>query len=124
MCRPCGIRYSASLNAIPWSVGATRNTFGRAAGSITWLPPSKITPIGVPLPAAMGHEALIPVPSSTIATAWRPTARRTFETARAGDRPLSSVSIFRSYVFPPTWMPFAFTSRAASRAPFSIARPR
>ena len=66
----------------------------------------------------------MPVPSSTIATAWRPTARRTLETARAGESPLSSVSIFRLYVVSPTRMPFAFTSRAASRAPFSIARPR
>ena len=46
------------------------------------------------------------------------------QTARAGESPLSSVSIRRLYVVPPTRMPLAFTSRAASRAPFSIARPR
>jgi hypothetical protein len=81
---------------MPWSVGAIRNTFGRATGSTIWLPPSKTTPIGIPALFAMRHDASMPVPSSTTATACSPTARRMFATARAGESAVSIVVTRRS----------------------------
>ena len=76
---------------MPWSVGAIRKTFGRVAASTSDRPPAKTMQIGTPRRSATRHEASTPVPSSTIAIAPSETARRTFATARAGERPVSIV---------------------------------
>src|SRR6476646_12147749 len=101
-----------------------RNTFGRVSGSMICRPPSKTTPTGISAPWATGQDASMPVPSSTTAIACVATARRMLTTARAGERAVSIVTTRRSYVVPAMGMPPAFTSLAASRAPFSIVRPR
>src|SRR5262249_37082155 len=51
-----GIRYSAQRNAIPWSVGAIRKTFGRLVASMRPSPPWYVTASGTSASRANCHD--------------------------------------------------------------------
>src|SRR6266545_3120461 len=74
--------------------------------------------IGTSASFAIRQEALMPVPSSMIATAPSATARRTFATAVRAERPESYRSILKRTLPGLVSSPFA-----ASSAPFAIVSP-
>ena len=120
-----GIRYSASRKAIPWSVGAIRKTFGRVSGSTSLPPPSKTTPIGDAAPRGdapgrVDPGALVDDRDRAVADG----APHVRDGAGRGERVVHRRDPQVVRRRRRSGCRSAFTSRAASRAPFSIARPR
>ena len=102
---------------MPWSVGAIRKTLGRVAGSTSAVPPAKTTPIGTPRRAAIRHEASMPVPSSTIATACRRRLRGGHSRRARGGEPVVHRCDRQRVVVSPTRMPVALTSSGREPRP-------